>query len=170
MEFYHHSMQARILPNLAIGIPLLITTLTHAGCAILYTVNCDSVDLNPPTQITGNIILMVALRFPNEDVVTNTMAKGIIVATTYLFWRPMSYYERVRQASVLLRRMVKFRKEVAQAEEKEFQHHSDRSKLPMPNASPAKFLPMCLARMVDAGVSTLGSQHDLPARGPGPAR
>ena len=64
---------------------------------------------------TRNIALMVALRFADEEDESApeggvSRSKGIIVATTHLFWHPMHAYERVRQAGIILRELDQFRK------------------------------------------------------------
>lgn len=97
----------------------LSSTLT--GCAILYskakfqclaaaTIDYDAMEACPPTQQTGNVGMMVALEFNEPE--KGGKVPGVIVATTHLYWRPESYYERLRQVMLLRERMVRFRREV----------------------------------------------------------
>ncbi|KDN35683.1 Endonuclease/exonuclease/phosphatase [Tilletiaria anomala UBC 951] len=70
---------------------------------------------------TRNIALFVALRVaagagshPEQGEASQIRAgggcRGVIVATTHLFWHPMHAYERVRQAGLVLRELDAFRK------------------------------------------------------------
>lgn len=61
------------------------------------------------SRVTRNIALFAALRFKSGEGGQNNGAKGLIVATTHLFWHPMHPYERARQAGVLVRELTRFR-------------------------------------------------------------
>jgi RNA exonuclease NGL2 len=60
------------------------------------------------SRVTRNIALLVALRFKDQPE-NGSCPKGIIVATTHLFWHPMHAYERVRQMGLLKRRLIDWR-------------------------------------------------------------
>ncbi|KAG1755190.1 Endonuclease/exonuclease/phosphatase [Suillus paluster] len=55
------------------------------------------------SRITNNIGFMVALAEAGAD------QKGVIIATTHLFWHPAFTYERARQAGILVREVLNFR-------------------------------------------------------------
>lgn len=55
--------------------------------------------------VTRNIALFAALAYSSDT------TKGIIVATTHLFWHPMYAYERIRQSGILKRALVEWRDE-----------------------------------------------------------
>lgn len=55
------------------------------------------------SRVTRNVALFVALAYSND------ITKGIIVATTHLFWHPMHAYERVRQSGILKRSLVEWK-------------------------------------------------------------
>ncbi|KAG2118430.1 Endonuclease/exonuclease/phosphatase [Suillus clintonianus] len=55
------------------------------------------------SRVTKNIGFMVALAEAGAD------QKGVIVATTHLFWHPAFTYERARQAGILIREVLNFR-------------------------------------------------------------
>lgn len=57
------------------------------------------------SRVTRNIALIAALASTDDG------TKGIIVATTHLFWHPMHAYERVRQTGILKRAILDWRKE-----------------------------------------------------------
>ncbi|KAL0951070.1 hypothetical protein HGRIS_007808 [Hohenbuehelia grisea] len=59
---------------------------------------------------TKNIGLLVALQS------TENPDKGVIVATTHLFWHPRYTYERARQAGILLREVVRFQSDIHRAD------------------------------------------------------
>ncbi|OZJ04466.1 hypothetical protein BZG36_02801 [Bifiguratus adelaidae] len=55
----------------------------------------------PPTQLTGNIALILSLRFKsNKDGMQDAdqPMSGLVVGTTHLWWQPETFYERARQA------------------------------------------------------------------------
>ncbi|KAK2461845.1 hypothetical protein APHAL10511_006308 [Amanita phalloides] len=52
---------------------------------------------------TRNIGIIVALKSIDND------CRGIIVATTHLFWHPKYAYERARQAGIFMREILKFK-------------------------------------------------------------
>jgi len=53
-----------------------------------------------------NIAFMSALRRNDSE------TKGVVVATTHLFWHAKYAYERARQAGILVREVAKFRKDI----------------------------------------------------------
>ncbi|KAJ8596965.1 Endonuclease/exonuclease/phosphatase [Rhizopogon salebrosus TDB-379] len=55
------------------------------------------------SRVTNNIGFIVALAEAGAN------GKGVIVATTHLFWHPAFTYERTRQASILAREVLNFR-------------------------------------------------------------
>jgi RNA exonuclease NGL2 len=57
------------------------------------TIDYDTYPLCPPTQKTGNIAQLVALKINDQD-------EGVMVGNTHLYWRPQSYYERLRQGCI----------------------------------------------------------------------
>lgn len=57
------------------------------------------------SRVTRNIALLVALANADDS------SKGIIVATTHLFWHPLHAYERVRQTGILKRRLDDWKEE-----------------------------------------------------------
>jgi len=59
------------------------------------------------SRVTRNIALFAALADAEDD------AKGVIVATTHLFWHPQHAYERVRQTGLLKRALSEWRDEHA---------------------------------------------------------
>lgn len=67
------------------------------------------------SRITRNIALFAAIRFKhatNGDLgasASSSSSKGLILATTHLFWHPMHGYERVRQAGILTQALNAFR-------------------------------------------------------------
>ncbi|ODN78037.1 hypothetical protein L202_05120 [Cryptococcus amylolentus CBS 6039] len=54
------------------------------------------------SRMTKNVGLIVGLKSKNES------GRGIVVATTHLFWHPMYAYERTRQALLLVRAIRRF--------------------------------------------------------------
>jgi RNA exonuclease NGL2 len=60
------------------------------------TVDYDTYSLCPPTQKTGNIAQLIALKANDHD-------EGILVGNTHLYWRPQSYYERLRQGCIYVK-------------------------------------------------------------------
>ncbi|KAL0088942.1 Endonuclease/exonuclease/phosphatase [Phycomyces blakesleeanus] len=75
------------------------------GCMIGYnpnvfekkqylTIEYDEDRLCPPTQQTGNIAQFIALEHVKHKNV------GLIVGNTHLYWRPESFYEKLRQATI----------------------------------------------------------------------
>ncbi|KAG0269512.1 hypothetical protein DFQ27_003200 [Actinomortierella ambigua] len=97
-------------------------------------------DCGQPTFLTGNIGIMVGLKpvsskaaenpDPNADMVLpedreeitqknggphdnqqdSSDQGGLVVATTHLFWRPDGSYERLRQASIFMDKLMEFQK------------------------------------------------------------
>lgn len=73
------------------------------------------------SRITRNIALFAAIRFQQPQLqqgAPSTAApshspKGVILATTHLFWHPMHAYERARQAGILARALDRFCRDVA---------------------------------------------------------
>ncbi|UZJ53212.1 hypothetical protein CBS101457_002532 [Exobasidium rhododendri] len=55
------------------------------------------------SRVTRNIALFAALASANDP------KKGVIVATTHLFWHPLHSYERVRQTGLLKRALMEWR-------------------------------------------------------------
>jgi len=55
---------------------------------------------------TKNVGLIVALGSTEDD------KRGVIVATTHLFWHPKYHYERTRQAGILVRAINKHRSDL----------------------------------------------------------
>ncbi|KAG0163669.1 hypothetical protein DFQ28_011377 [Apophysomyces sp. BC1034] len=83
------------------------------GCMIGYnatkferdaytTLDYDNDPLTPPTQSTGNIAQLIGLRFVDQP-------KGFVVGNTHLYWRPESFYERMRQTAIYTQRMEEFK-------------------------------------------------------------
>lgn len=75
-----------------------------AGSKVVYF---DQESVGPVTEgrkglsrVTRNIALFAALAS------TDDAAKGVIVATTHLFWHPMHAYERARQSGILKRALL----------------------------------------------------------------
>ncbi|KAI9284778.1 Endonuclease/exonuclease/phosphatase [Umbelopsis sp. AD052] len=60
------------------------------------TVDYDTYPLCPPTQKTGNIAQLIALKAVDHD-------EGILVGNTHLYWRPQSFYERLRQGCLYVK-------------------------------------------------------------------
>jgi RNA exonuclease NGL2 len=57
------------------------------------------------SRVTRNIALFVALSSTGDS------SKGVIVATTHLFWHPFHSAERVRQSGILKRTLLEWRQE-----------------------------------------------------------
>ncbi|KAI9008756.1 Endonuclease/exonuclease/phosphatase [Phycomyces nitens] len=75
------------------------------GCMIGYNPNVfekkqylaieyDEDKLCPPTQQTGNVAQFMALEHTKHKNI------GLIVGNTHLYWRPESFYERLRQSTI----------------------------------------------------------------------
>ncbi|GAB5589752.1 RNA exonuclease ngl2 [Umbelopsis nana] len=58
-------------------------------------IDYDTYTAFPPTRPTGNIAQCLALKFHGHD-------EGIVVGNTHLYWRPESFYERLRQGSIYI--------------------------------------------------------------------
>lgn len=59
------------------------------------TVDYDTHSIFVPTQKTGNVAQSVALKFNGHE-------EGVIVGNTHLYWRPQSFYERLRQGCIYI--------------------------------------------------------------------
>ncbi|PWN53700.1 Endonuclease/exonuclease/phosphatase [Violaceomyces palustris] len=67
------------------------------------------------SRVTRNVALFVALKLAANPESFDSASppprpKGVIAATTHLFWHPMHAYERCRQSGILVRSLEEFRK------------------------------------------------------------
>ncbi|KAF7728846.1 hypothetical protein EC973_005472 [Apophysomyces ossiformis] len=91
------------------------------GCMIGYkatkferaeyaTLDYDSDTLAPATQQTGNIAQLIGLRFVD-------LPKGLVIGNTHLYWRPQSFYERMRQTAIYMRRLDEFKSKLGSVQD-----------------------------------------------------
>lgn len=58
-------------------------------------IDYDTYKTTSPTQVTGNIAQCIALKHNASDA-------GLVIGNTHLYWRPQSFYERLRQSSIYI--------------------------------------------------------------------
>ncbi|KAJ2964133.1 hypothetical protein NQZ79_g991 [Umbelopsis isabellina] len=61
----------------------------------LHEIDYDTYKTTSPTQVTGNIAQCIALKHNASDA-------GLVIGNTHLYWRPQSFYERLRQSSIYI--------------------------------------------------------------------
>lgn len=59
-------------------------------------IDYDTYKATSPTQVTGNIAQCIALKH-------NELDAGLVIGNTHLYWRPQSFYERLRQSSIYIK-------------------------------------------------------------------